>query len=267
MSNIKAPHSIFHIGKDDYTKKCHYTIRHHTCGHSTWTRPRVLHVGCQHNPLTKKRCDNMASRPKDVYTNDLCHKCRPNAKERNSDPFDILLRKAQDDERARERISRMAHLTSTALGSVEEEKMMADRAKMARLYPVVAKPAEVERKVALKDNQKVPVEKAKKVDVDDVEQKSETKNGKNAEIPAKETSKAILSNKFPAEKSASQPAPKSLLTNVWNIIKPSKVNTVQKTESDTTDDWSDSDEKVDWKFMRDEDNHLWKDNDDWVHVE
>jgi hypothetical protein len=79
----------------DFTTKCHYTLRLYTCTHKSFLPvPRITHVRTcpnyvpsnptlsDHSPTyllnaSKHRCNNMASKPKEIHLSELCSKCRP----------------------------------------------------------------------------------------------------------------------------------------------------------------------------------------------
>jgi hypothetical protein len=83
----------------DFTSKCHYTLRIYTCTHKSFSQsPRITHISpclygvsssttaspilSQISPYeqlnaSKKRCNNMASKPREIQINELCSKCRP----------------------------------------------------------------------------------------------------------------------------------------------------------------------------------------------
>jgi hypothetical protein len=83
----------------DFTNKCHYTLRIYTCTHKSFSQsPRITHISpclygvssstttspilTQSSPYdqlnaSKKRCNNMASKPREIQINELCSKCRP----------------------------------------------------------------------------------------------------------------------------------------------------------------------------------------------
>jgi hypothetical protein len=79
----------------DFSTKCHYTLQIYTCNHKSFLPThRITHVSaCLYadtaNLLTsdlspsyplngnKHRCNNMASKPREVHVNELCSKCRP----------------------------------------------------------------------------------------------------------------------------------------------------------------------------------------------
>jgi hypothetical protein len=80
----------------DFTNKCHYTLRIYTCTHKSFLpTPRITHVSpCLYYAVpathflsdlspyyllneSKRRCSNMASKPKEIHINEPCSKCRP----------------------------------------------------------------------------------------------------------------------------------------------------------------------------------------------
>jgi hypothetical protein len=76
----------------DSTNKCHYTLRIYTCTHKSFSQsPRITHISSstttsptlsQISPYdrliaSKKRCNNMASKPREIQIKELCSKCRP----------------------------------------------------------------------------------------------------------------------------------------------------------------------------------------------
>lgn len=83
----------------DFTNKCHYTLRIYTCTHKSFSQsPCITHISpclygvsssittsptlSQISPYDrliarKKRCNNMASKPREIQIKELCSKCRP----------------------------------------------------------------------------------------------------------------------------------------------------------------------------------------------
>jgi hypothetical protein len=81
----------------DFATKCHYTLRIYACTHKSFLpTPRITHVSpclyavpsstspilndlSAHQLLTasNKRCDNLASAPKELYLDEVCSKCQP----------------------------------------------------------------------------------------------------------------------------------------------------------------------------------------------
>lgn len=264
MSNITGPRLAFLAEKDDYSKKCHRILRHYNCGHHKWA-PKIVHVGCPHNPQSKKRCDNMASKPKDLYPGEMCSKCRPTVKEMSPDPFDALLKKFREDEQAQERIQRMEHFGSAGL--------------------ILGNPKSQTENVGLQD---IGLPNTKEFSQAALSQEEPCLISKEATNPASDRN-ANTSSMEKEEKENdgkdetieptipksdggwSQPASRSLLASVWHLMKPTKKSpsddTTQHHVSNPCDDWSDSDEEMNWEFMKNEDNQLWKDKeDDWVHI-
>ena len=251
MSTITPSRPEDSTNKDDYTKHCHYTIRHYTCGHRKWPKPRVAHIGCPESPTSKRRCDNMASRPKDVYTGEACSQCRPaKSKQMCSDAFDTLIQKTWADAKNREHISKMAHLASEALLKSEGGERGLVKLDMRNLP--TGKTSQEE-----KTNNDTASPQILNMRKSGEEQKPE--NFVNQIVgPSAQTSLE--------GQDANQPPPKSLLSSVWNLMKPNNMITEAPTQNTELKGWSDVEEEVDWEAARDEDRQLWKDKGDWVHV-
>lgn len=262
MSTITGPRSTSLIEKDNYSKKCHWTIHHYNCGHRKHA-PRIVHVGCPQNPQNKKRCDNMAPCAREVYFSEPCSKCRPKAeetKEMSSDPFDALLKRAKEEEDARKSIRKIEHLASAALQNHDDQKD-----KMENLALQIAKTPKTKS-----SQQEALVQNKPPLAGDDACKLASHKNGKdsvrNEEQTANKNEDDMVESANPHPEKLSGHESRSLLASVWNLMKPTRINQVDSTQYHD-DDWSDSDEEANWESMKDEDNQLWKEKeDDWVHV-
>jgi hypothetical protein len=63
---------------DDYTKKCHYTMKVYSCTHKKWELdPRISHKGhCTQTASNRNTCRNMAGSPLERKMGRICNECR-----------------------------------------------------------------------------------------------------------------------------------------------------------------------------------------------
>jgi hypothetical protein len=63
---------------DDYTKKCHYTLKVYSCTHKKWELdPRISHKGhCTQTASNRNTCRNMAGSPLERKMGRICNECR-----------------------------------------------------------------------------------------------------------------------------------------------------------------------------------------------
>jgi hypothetical protein len=115
----------------NFANKCHYTLRIYVCTHKSFLpTPRITHVSpclyavpnstspilndlSAHQLLTasNKRCDNLASTPKELYFDEVCSKCRsrPRGTEKKKNNLETLTNP-----------ERTATTTEYLLGSADE---------------------------------------------------------------------------------------------------------------------------------------------------
>ena len=162
------------VKSDDFTKKCHLTLKLHTCGHRTYTRPRLTHLGvCNLPPQSTTRCTNMASKTRESPMNIPCARCKPKMIVAIADPIEMLIKRAEQDKMATQRIAQgarveegnvqQAELTSEIEDNKDGRKDAVERVKRMEVVLPTSIPDEDTKKHQIHDKQTANSKKGLKV--------------------------------------------------------------------------------------------------------